>query len=153
MKTPTLLLLLALANPVRHAFAQQENGSDRTFYIILIILAISLGGRAISSWIANRNRQHVGLPPVHGALGGTICPHCAQPYAFHLWSFNFVVRRIDRCPHCGKWRVVKRYPPSVLDASAEAMLAAQNEASSPATTLSPEEQLRHKLDDSRFDET
>ena len=143
--------LLTLSSPFIYALAQ-EDSTNRTFYIIIILVALSLGGRAISAWVANRNRQKSGLPPIHGALGGTICPNCAQPYAFHWWSLKLVLSRIDRCPHCGQWKVVKRYPPSVLDASAEAMLEGQKGETADSPPLSSDAQLRKKLDDSRFDD-
>lgn len=152
MKNRSLHLFLALSSPFSQAFAQEDGTTDRTIYIVIIIVALSLGGRAVSSWIANRNRQQVGLPPIHGPLGGTICPHCAKPYAIHLWSFKLVLSRFDRCPHCGKWKVVKRYPPDVLDASAEAMMAAQKGETAVSPPLAADEQLHKNLDDSRFDD-
>lgn len=151
MSVPYLLQLLVLLGLNSQVLAQEED-SGRTLYIVLIIIGLSLGGRAISSWLANRNRQKVGLPPIHGPLGGTICPNCAQPYAFHLWSFKLLLSRLDRCPRCGQWKIVKRYPPDVLEAAAEAALAVQKGKTAVSSPLTPEEQLRKKLDDSRFDE-
>ena len=152
MKTTIFLLLLDSASKVSHLFIQQEEGRDRTLYVVLIIVGFSLAGRLISSWIANRSRQQSGRPPIHGPLGGTICPNCKKPYALHLWSIKLLFSRIDRCPHCGAWKVVKRYPPNVLEASSEAMRAIQKGEATSSSSLSPEEQLRKKLDDSRFDD-
>ena len=149
-----MMLFLTLSSLANYALAQEDGTTDRTIYIVIIILALSLSGRAISAWLANRNRQQVGLPPIRGPLGGTICPNCAKPYAFHLWSIKLVLARIDRCPHCGKWKIVKRYPQDVLEASAEAMTAAQEGATAVSLhpTLSHDDQLRKNLDDSRFED-
>jgi hypothetical protein len=141
------------SNTLNREFISGSNATRRALTIIIPILVLSLGGTAVAAWFANRNSSKTGLPAIYGVLGGTICPNCAKPYAFHWWSFKLVVARFDRCPHCGKWKVVKRYPQSVLEASAEAMLAAQKMETAVSPTLSPEEQLRKKLDDSRFNDT
>jgi hypothetical protein len=138
------------SNTLQREFIAGSDSTRRALYIIIPILVISIGGRIISARIANRNNKKPGTPNVHCALGGTICPNCAKPYAFHLWSFNFVTRRIDRCPHCHKWRVVKKMPPQLLDAAAEATI--QQQKAAPSSPLSDEEKLRKQLDDSRFDE-
>ena len=151
MSVPYLLHLLVLFGLNSQVVAQEED-SNRTFYIVLVIVGLSLVGRAISSWLANRNRQKVGLPPIHGPLGGTICPNCAQPYAFHLWSVKLVLARLDRCPHCGQWKIVRRYPPHIVEAAAEAALEVPKGKTAVSSSLSSEEQLHKKLDDSRFDE-
>lgn len=140
------------SNTLRREFITGSASMGRTLTIIIPILILIIGGRVLSSWIANRNRQKVGLPPIHGPLGGTICPNCAKPYAFHMWSFNLVAFRIDRCPHCGKWKVVKKYHPDVLAASAEAMMKTKDESAKPPS-LSADEKLRRQLEDSRFDDT
>lgn len=139
------------SNKLRREFITGSAAYRRTLTIIIPILILVVGGRAISAWIANRNRQKVGLPPIHGPLGGTICPNCSKPYAFHIWSFNLIAFRVDRCPHCGKWKIVKKYHPDVLAAAAEAMMKAKDE-SGRGPLLSPDEKLRQQLEDSRFDD-
>jgi hypothetical protein len=140
------------SNTLRREFITGSASFQRTLTILIPILILIIGGRVLSSWIANRSRQKAGLPPIHGPLGGTNCPNCAKPYAFHIWSFNLVAFRIDRCPHCGKWKVVKKYHPDVLAASAEAMMKTEDE-SAKTPSLSPDEKLRRQLEDSRFDDT
>jgi hypothetical protein len=139
------------SNSLRREFITGSAATRRMLAIIIPILILVVAGRAISAWIANRNRQKAGLPPIHGPLGGTICPNCAQPYAFHIWSFNLVAFRIDRCPHCGQWKIVKKYHPDLLAASAEAMMKAK-ERSASQTSPSPDEKVRQQLEDSRFDD-
>jgi hypothetical protein len=139
------------SNSLRREFITGSAAVQRTLTIIIPILILIIGGRAISARIANRNRQKAGLPPVHGPLGGTICPNCAKPYAFHIWSFNLVAFRFDRCPHCGRWKLVNKYHPDVLAAAAEAMQQAEDKSTRQSAS-SPEEKLRRQLEDSRFDD-
>jgi len=119
-------------------------------WIVIPILALSIGGHLISSHIANRRQKEKGQPTIDGAFGGAICPKCDKPFAMHIWGFKVVVGKFDRCPHCGKWSLVRRAHPDALQQAAETMLG--EETAAPHTpSLTPEEELRKKLDDSRFD--
>lgn len=91
----------------------------------------------------------LGASRSYGVLGGAVCNNCQRPFGIHFWSFNFVARRYDRCPHCGKWQWVTRMLPAELSAAEKAELETE-----PATVaeLTPEEKLRRQLDDSRFED-
>jgi hypothetical protein len=87
-------------------------------------------------------------PGVYGGAGGAVCPRCALPMARHVLSPNIGLgMKLERCPHCGKWSLVGRATNEQL-AAAEARLRGGAELQ-----LSPErreEDLRRKVDDSRF---
>lgn len=119
-------------------------------WILIPILVLSLGGRMVASWIANRDRRQTGKPIISGPLGGTICPKCHRPFAIHLWSIRLVLARLDRCPHCGRWSFVQRVHPDVLDAAADAMN--QVAVTNPDTEPDEAETWRRRLDDSRFED-
>jgi len=70
----------------------------------------------------------------------------------HIWGLNMGLGKFDRCPHCGKWSVVRRVNPDLLAASAEAAERAARQETAVSEPLSDEEKLRRQLDDSRFDD-
>jgi len=91
-----------------------------------------------------------GKPRDYGILGGAVCPKCGRPFGIHFWGLNVsLVGKFDRCPHCGKWSLVRRASREAL-IEAEAAEYAQNTAAAPRPVLAAEEKLREQLDDSRF---
>lgn len=143
------------SNNLTRNFISGSSAGRTTLYIIVPIILLALGGRLLSSWIANRGRKSNSVSgiKVHGPVGGTICPKCNKPFARHIWGLNLVVGKFDRCPHCGKWSLVQAMPPDVLDAAVAAMQ--QAEAAQTQTTsndIENEERWRKRLDNSRFDD-
>ncbi len=138
------------SNTIQRQFVSGSDSTKASLWIIIPVLVLSIGGGAISAWIANRNRSDKDQPAVTGPFGGTICPKCGRPFAMHIWGPNIAIGKFDRCPHCGKWSVVRRVPPDALYSAAEALKEEPPESAAPA--LSEEERLRQQLDDSRFDE-
>jgi hypothetical protein len=85
----------------------------------------------------------------YGAFGGAICPKCTRPFARHIWGMNLVIGKLDRCPHCGKWSLVRAQPLSVLRAAEQAELE-NADTEGLLKEMSEEERLRKELDDSRY---
>ncbi|MCA9959348.1 MAG: hypothetical protein KC413_16265 [Anaerolineales bacterium] len=140
------------SNRITRNFVSPSAAGKTIIWLIVPLLVLSLGGRFVTSWIANRGRQQAGKPIISGPLGGTICVRCKRPFAIHLWSFRIVTARGDRCPHCGKWQWVHRMPDELLDAAAEATAAAEAQKET-AVVTPPDDEARHRrqLEDSRFD--
>lgn len=145
-----------ISNSLTRNFISGGTAGRTTLYIVIPIIIIAIGGRLLSSWITNRGRKNQGQAKinVHGGLfvGGTICPKCNKPFARHIWGFNVIGGKYDRCPHCGKWSIVRALPPDVLDTAVEAMQqaeASQNQAK--PEVRDDEDRLRKRLDDSKFD--
>jgi len=82
-------------------------------------------------------------------FGIAICPKCQRPFPLHIYGMNLGIGKYDRCPHCGKWSLVRRQRLSELRA-AEASELASAESDQPQPPLSEEERLRKELDDSRY---
>jgi hypothetical protein len=68
----------------------------------------------------------------------------------HIWGFNLLAGKYDRCPHCGKWSLVRRVHPDILAGAVEAF-AADGESKTAPLADDPQS-LSKRLDESRFDE-
>jgi DNA-directed RNA polymerase subunit RPC12/RpoP len=110
---------------------------------VLISIAIPyLTGRG------GKNQVPLGAQRNYGMFGGTICPKCGRPFGMHAWGLNLAVGKLDRCPHCGKWSMVRRVPQSALR---EAEAAELNMADQPAELEGgSNDRLRKELEESRY---
>ena len=142
------------SNSLSRNFISGSSAGRTTLYIVIPIIVLAIGGRLLSSWIANRGRKSNSMSDinVHGPFGGTICPKCNKPFARHVWGLNLVVGKYDRCPHCGKWSLVRAMHPDVLDAAVAAMQQAETaQNQTQADDADDEDRWRKRLDDSKFD--
>lgn len=137
--------------------ADAGKGTMQLVLPILVLVVIATAAAGIAPLLSGRK------PPVYdptaytpseprsyGMLGGVVCPKCGRPFGMHWWGFNIsLVGKYDRCPHCGKWSLVRRASREALIA-AEAAEYAENTAAAPRPAPNAEEKLREQLDDSRF---
>lgn len=137
------------SNTIQRQFISGGQSNQLLMWLLIPILVLAVGGRLVTSWIANRNNG--GQPAISGPVGGTICPKCERPFAMHIWGFNVAVGKYDRCPHCGKWSLVRRVAPHLLQEAADAFAASKPEEPAPASTPDDAQSLAKRLDDSRFD--
>lgn len=140
------------SNKIQRDFMSGETSTKVTTTLVIVLVVLVVGGRIVASRIANRGAGKEGSPSISGPLGGTICPNCKRPYAIHLWSIRLVVVRLDRCPHCGKWRFVRRASPQELETAAELLVQDESTPATLASTKTEEDKLRQQLEDSRYDE-
>ncbi len=141
------------SNTLTRTFLTSSDANQRVAMTIVPVIALVIGVSLFSWWLASRGQKASGQAAINGPFGGSICPKCHKPFARHWWGMNVVIGKLDRCPHCGKWSVVQRAHPDLLQAAYEAMLQAEKGAADTLTT-SPEDKEKtfHKqLDDSRFD--
>jgi hypothetical protein len=85
----------------------------------------------------------------YGRAGGAVCPGCGLPYRRHFLSFNLLVGKLERCPHCDKWAIVRRATADEL-AVAEVALKGDLDQVIPEFT-SEEDELRRMIDESRYE--
>lgn len=121
---------------------------------VLGVLAI-VGVVAVISTFLDIRRGRTSPTPLgaerrYGLIGGTLCPKCRRPFSRHWWAPNAVAGKLDRCPHCGRWSIVRALPLAQLRAAEAAELQAAQPAM-PVPEQSPEEKLRRQIDDSRYD--
>ena len=134
-------------------FVSAEEANQATMRIVIPVLVIV--GVAILLSVAVpllTGRKTVALEPgMHRnyTMGGTICPKCQRPFAMHLYGINLGLSKLDRCPYCGKWSVVRRQSLEKLRAAEEAELESAKETGS-VQGMTEEEKLKKQLEDSKF---
>lgn len=137
---------------IRH-FLSGEDAMGNTFGILIPLLAVILGismiGVLAPMLFGKKGKQQ----PIgeYGTAGGAVCPRCQLPYSRKFLSPNLMVGKLERCPHCGKWAIVRRATPDEL-VDAEARLRKDQEEGIKEITKDEEESLRQALDESRFDD-
>jgi hypothetical protein len=110
---------------------------------VLLLVGLGAGGQV---WLASR-AQRQGRALTYGAAGGAICPKCGRPFPLTMFGINLLTGKLARCPHCGKWSVVRRATPAALAAAR----AAEAEGSRPTVPeLSAEERLRQRIEESKY---
>ncbi len=114
--------------------------------VLMIILSFAL------PLILNKGKLSalpLGAQRKYGVGGGAICPKCGRPFPLRLWYINLGASKIDRCPFCGKWSLVR--PSSLADLrAAEAAELAQAQPETIIAGESDAEKMKKELDDSRY---
>ena len=143
------------SNQYRQEFVSAETGWQSGAKIALPIIGIVFGVILLTFLfpvlLGRGKRQSLapGTPRNYGVLGGAICPKCNRPFAIHIYGFNMLVGKYDRCPYCGKWSLVRHASIETLRA-AEAAELVDAQGAVEFSTESQEEELRKQLDDSRY---
>lgn len=114
-----------------------------------VILLLTLAGSLLPMITGRGGKKH----PVgqYGLSGGTVCPRCDLPYSRPTLGLNLGLGKLGRCPHCGKWAIVRRARPGEL-AEAEDRLRVDVAGGQVEAKPDEEESLRRALEDSRFDD-
>jgi DNA-directed RNA polymerase subunit RPC12/RpoP len=143
------------SNTINAQFITSEQANQNTLRIILPILAvvlIAVLASAVIPMLTTRGKT-ASLPPGaqrnYGVIGGTICPKCGRPFSIQFWGVNLPMGKLNRCPYCGKWSIVRRRSMADLQAAEQAELD-QSTGEAIASPLSEEEKLRKELDNSKY---
>jgi hypothetical protein len=146
------------SNQINVNFVTSEQGWKSTGNLIIPILVVVFGVMLLSfvvPWLISRGKPKakvpLGAPRNYGVAGGTICPKCKRPFSRNLLSPNLVIGKLERCPHCGRWSLVKRLSSAELAAAEAAELEMAYEGEQ-VPALIEEERLQRDLDDSRYED-
>lgn len=135
-------------------FLSGEEGMGKALNIVLPLLVVvavfALLGTVVPALMGKKGKQRP-IGEYSAAAGGAVCPRCKMPYSRHTFSPNIVVGKLERCPHCGKWAIVRRATPTEL-AEAEARLRADSQEGVKDFTPDEDEALRRALDESQYDD-
>lgn len=144
------------SNDLQINILSPQASSSTAFKIIipiLIIVGVAAVLSAVFPWLMRGGKNEdlpLGAPRNYGISGGAICPRCKRPYARHAFSLNMGIgAKLDRCPYCGKWAVVRRRSLEELRA-AEAAELLQVGGAGAVPEESEEEKLRKEIDKSRY---
>jgi hypothetical protein len=101
-----------LSNSITANFVTAGEGWQAGMKIAIPMLAIVFGvilvGMVLTLFTSRSQRKTpLGDPRKYGTSGGTICPNCGRPYAIHFLALHAGGSKYDRCPFCGKWKLVK----------------------------------------------
>jgi len=143
-----------LKTKVVHAnFVSASEGTQAAMRILIPVLSIVLIGILLATMIPIlTGRKTVALEPGtprNYPLGGAICSKCQRPFAVHIYGINLGLGKLDRCPYCGRWSVVRRTSLQNLRAAEEAELERAKETGQ-VQGMTEEEKLKKQLEDSKF---
>jgi Bacterial Ig domain len=143
------------SNVINAQFITSEQANQSTLRIILPILVVVLGAILLSALIPMLSRRGKteslapGAQRNYGMMGGTICPKCRRPFSIQFWGINMLAGKLNRCPYCGRWSIVRRQSIAELRAAEQAELDQSSSVEVPSP-LSEEEKLRKELDNSKY---
>jgi DNA-directed RNA polymerase subunit RPC12/RpoP len=143
------------SNNINAQFITSAQANQNTMRIILPILVVVLIAMLVSAVIpmlstrGKTERLAPGAQRNYGVMGGTICPKCGRPFAIQFLGINLLAGKLNRCPYCGKWSIVRRRSMDELRAAEQAELE-QSASETIPSPLSEEEKLRKELDNSKY---
>jgi len=113
----------------QYNFLSRSEANRQMRTVLLVIGGVVVGSLLLVALIqhliikkSGESPRQAGAPRNYGILGGTICKKCGRPFPRHIWGFNLVVGRLDRCDNCGKWTMTVRATPKALRLAEEAEL-------------------------------
>jgi hypothetical protein len=135
------------SNEIVRVFITKEESRNAVIGIIIptisIIVVLMILSLVIQTFLGRKEK--IGE---YGILGGTVCPKCGLPFSLKILGFNWFGGKFQRCPHCGKWSVLKR-------ASAEALAASEaryrGDDATQIAAESPGQKIKRQIDDSRYE--
>jgi len=142
------------SNQIRVQFVSAEEGWQAGIRVAVPLLVIVFGLLAISlvlTFLIARKTKNLplGTPRNYGRTGGAICPECNRPFSRHLLALNLLSGKLERCPFCGKFSIVKAAPLAELRAAEAAELDTASREYS-ANALNDAQKFRKSLDETRF---
>ncbi len=139
------------SNVVEATFVSAEQGWRETGRILLPLLAVTLAALLVSGLtVFLGGRKRGSAPRSYGVFGGAVCPKCGRPFGRHWWAPNMLTAKLDRCPHCGGWSLVRAASPEALRAAEEAEAAALRPDAAPPSPQDEGARLQQALDETRY---
>ncbi len=143
------------SNEITTRFLSSEDAGKATGRLVVTLLGGIFGLMALSALVSSllfRRKGGVtapGAPRNYGLAGGAVCSRCGRPFVRHIWAPNMITGKLERCPYCGKWAIVRAASRAEL-AAAEAAELAGSAGPQEATPESGPDPLRRDIEDSRF---
>ncbi|MBN2048380.1 MAG: hypothetical protein JW750_11095 [Anaerolineaceae bacterium] len=151
------------SNEIRADFLTKEESNQMMVKVIGAIvggLVVFTGLSVLITTLLTRKNGKLGnqgyedeLPVGYRFRGGGICRHCGKPFSFHMWGANLLTHKFDRCPHCGKWSMLRHASEMDLKEAFRKMKAADDEKVNTINQLNhagSESSLKDQLDQSKY---
>ncbi|TAK12675.1 MAG: hypothetical protein EPO32_08005 [Anaerolineae bacterium] len=138
---------------IQSYFLSKESADDMVFGIIgpiFAIVGVVVALSALAPLMMGKRRKAF-KPGQYGMLGGAVCPKCARPFSLTFFGLKLGFARLEHCPHCGKWSLVRRARPEDLEA-AERLMMSSDAAGAAEMGETEADRLRRMVDESRYDE-
>lgn len=139
------------SNVINATFVSAGEGSKAAMRIVIPLLGVVLGAILLAAIVpiltGHKTKNLPPGSPRQYPLGGAICPKCERPFAVHFWGLKLGFARLDRCPYCGKWSLVKYSSMEKLHTAEQAELGGEKVQ---VPEMTKEEKLKKSLDDSKF---
>lgn len=139
------------SQPIEVEFLSNEQARSQAIEVVFPLLALLFVLMVLGTLgpeMLGRGKRSFQLG-AYGSAGGAVCPKCDLPFGRHNLSANLLVGKIERCPHCGKWGVVRRASSSALEAAESKYTANMSEG-----LIQKEDDaahLRRMIDESRYE--
>ncbi|MBN2548034.1 MAG: hypothetical protein JXB15_02665 [Anaerolineales bacterium] len=142
------------SNEIKVDFVSADEGWQTTMKMMIPVFAILFGVLIlafVSIFLTSGKQKNLppGTPRKYGLSGGAICSRCQRPFAIHFFAFNMVAGKLDRCPYCGKWGIVRSLPIDMLRAAEAAELEDALQGGG-GVAQDEQEKLRKDLENSRY---
>lgn len=129
---------------------QGWKSAQRMIIPVAVILVVAILLAVVIPAVVTRGKiTHLplGSERDYGIHGGAICSKCRRPFILHLWGMNLGLSRLDRCPYCGKWSVVRIQSLAKLRQAEKAELTwSENEVKQETE----EERVRKEIENSKY---
>ena len=136
------------SNELVRIFLTKDETGQQVVGLVVPLLAGIAAVVVIMALITVFFGRKAGFKGSYGALGGTVCANCGLPFSLSFFALRLMVARLQRCPHCGSWALVRRAQPKDL-AAAEARWRGDQPAA--ASGEYKARRARHQIDDSRYE--
>jgi DNA-directed RNA polymerase subunit RPC12/RpoP len=143
------------SNTIQVQFVSANAGTQTVLKIVVPIIGLVVLMIIVSfalPFILNKGKLSTlpaGAQRNYGVGGGAICPKCGRPFPLRLWFINVGISKVDRCPYCGKWSLVRRRSLAELR-EAEAAELVQSPETVRVPAESETEKLKKEIDDSKY---
>ena len=135
------------AQPYKVAFLSSAEAGNATKKILIPIGIVVIGSLLVSAFLQLKTGKVT--PGSYGPMGGVVCPKCGKPAPRSIFGLNLVTGKLQRCPHCGKWSIVRRASADEL-ARAEAVLLGDAIVNEPYKQKTDGESKTEALEDTRY---
>lgn len=132
-------------------FVPASEGTKAALRMVIPLFVIIIGAVLLavlfSTFLGRKQAMLAPGTPRLYTLGGAICSKCQRPFGLHIYGLNLAVGKLDRCPYCGMWSIVRR---ASLDDLRSAEQAEMERWKALVGKSSDEEKVKEDLDNSKY---